>query len=138
MPSRGGSTSFSSALSTQWAKAPPADLRPTINGWIAEAQKDGTIGDAVFGLVQLAVFMDHVLKLDAKLFGEIVSITNDAIIKYDLLKLVNVTDKDAGKKAAALRETTGQAKAGAPAKVGEKAPEGTLRPDQINPGKRRL
>jgi len=105
---------------------------------ILSAYKGDELGWAVFTMLRVSAYMDETLKL-GKIAYQILSIANDAVIKWDLVKTVTGTDKDAAKKEAALREKTGGEKMAQPKMVGDAAPEGTLRVDQITPGgKRRL
>jgi hypothetical protein len=124
-----------------WRPQLHPDARRYLEDILVECNKDGTIGWATHGLIAVANYLDS--KKAGKIAYEILSLANDTVIRYDLVARQETAKKDWTKRNDKSRQesmaTTGASKAGVPAKVGDKAPEGTLRPDQITPkGKRRL
>ena len=105
--------------------------------WAALDELKGTneLPAAVFTVIRVSTYMDHVLKL-GKLAYQVYAVGNDAVVKYGLLKNVSTKDLEAGKKDAAIRTGTGGRDKAVPAKVGEEKPG--VRIDQLPGGKRRI
>lgn len=105
---------------------------------LAECDKDGTIGWATHGLIAVANYLDS--KKAGMVAYEILSLANDTVIKYDLVNRQEAAKKAWGKKNEQNRKeslaATGVAvKANAP-KLGEKAPEGTVKGGSLGPKRR--
>lgn len=124
-----------------WRPRLQPEARRYLEDILVECNKDGTIGWATHGLIAVANYLDS--QKAGMVAYELLSLANDTVIKYDLVVRQEKAKEAWGKQNDKSRQETsammGTVKAGVPAKVGDKAPEGTLRPDQITPkGKRRL
>jgi hypothetical protein len=89
-------------------------------------------------LIFLASFIENDLKR-ANLGYGLVILLNEAVIKYKLAVDVEAKFDEATAKSEDKAKAVAGAKARpVPGKVGEKAPEGTVRPDLLKGGKRRI
>jgi hypothetical protein len=92
---------------------------------------------AIEDLIYMAAFVQHELGREELAMG-LMMVLNDAVVRFKLVDLdaEGKFDKDSDDiKAKAVTGGKGRA---VPAKVGEKAPDGTLRPDLLKGGKRRI
>lgn len=120
-----------------WLATMPKETQDRIEGFLTDANKDGTIRKAVWDLLKLATLMDQELKV-GKVAYELINILNNTVIKYKLVP-GKVKDHDAEfgtERLQGMKDLVGNTvKAGAP-KLGEVAPEGSVKADRIIPKRR--
>jgi hypothetical protein len=110
--------------------------------WWAELEKAKaarTHKPAINGLIELAFYFDG--KLGRKNLGlGLLLLLNEAVVRYQLVDVSLPASFDEGQDPTndAKKNVTGGKKRATPAKVGEKAPEGAVRPDQLGKGPRRI
>lgn len=123
-----------------WTTSFTAEQLTAMENGILEAEQHGTksLIDCVASVIRLATFLGKepaALKAAAML----VAVAEKVIHEKNLLAVMRKDAEFEPGRLAAAKDAVGASKAGAPAKVGAKPPEGTLRVDQITPGgKRRL
>ena len=118
-----------------WVAAIPEETMTKIEALGERARSEGSLIWAMFDLLKLSIVLAKEFKIGVPAV-ELYAYVNRTILQYDLMSALKQEADPA--RVAAGQTTTGAAKAPAPAMVNQKAPEGSMRPDQINPGKRRL
>jgi hypothetical protein len=106
---------------------------------LEKAKSARTHKQAINGLIELAFYFDQ--KLARKNLGlGLLLLLNEAVTRYQLVdvSLPASFDESEDPTNDAKKTVTGGKKRAQPAKVGEKAPEGAVRPDQLGKGPRRI
>jgi hypothetical protein len=104
---------------------------------LADAHAKGTVRNACFDLLRLSTWLDHDQKAGMPAY-QLLNIVNNAVIEYQLAPSRGPDAKFAGVEAEAekKRQALGQRDKELPAKVGEKAPDGSVTIDKIVPRRR--
>jgi len=107
--------------------------------WWVELDKtkaDRSMKKAIDDLILLAFFIDQKLGKKNLHLGLLI-LLNEAVVKYQLVDASVPAQFDPNAKTQDPK-VTGTKDRAIPAKVGEKAPEGAVRPDQLGKGPRRI
>ncbi|MCC7073463.1 MAG: hypothetical protein IT383_19280 [Deltaproteobacteria bacterium] len=124
-------------LGKPWADKLSPEREAAIKELLAEAHAAGTVRLAVWDLLRLSTWLDHDQHAGMPAY-QLMSLLNDAIIEYQLAPARGPdatfagAEADADKKRAAL----GQGEQALPAKLGDKAPEGSVTLDKLAPKRR--
>lgn len=120
-----------------WADKLSPEREAAIRELLGEAHKAGTVRLAVWDLLRLSTWLDHDQHAGMPAY-QLMSLLNDVIIEYQLAPArgpdaqFTGTEVEPDKKRAAL----GQSGQALPAKVGDKAPEGSVTLDKLAPKRR--
>ncbi len=120
-----------------WAERLSPERERAIRELVAEAHAAGTARQAVWDLLRLSAWLDHDQRAGLPAY-QLMSLLNDAIIEYQLAPARGPDAQFAGTEVAAdkKRAALGQDGQALPAKVGDKAPEGSVTLDKIVPRRR--
>ena len=120
-----------------WAETLSPACLAAIKELLAEAHQAGTARRAVWDLLRFSTWLDHDQHAGMPAY-QLMNLLNDAIIEYHLAPARGPDARFAGTEPAAdkKRQALGQTDQGLPAKVGDKAPDGSVTIDKIMPKRR--